>query len=259
MEKSMELLWSRLDEKLNQQVTLITESVTQNIMFAIDERIRTITEENIELKSKISKLELKLNAIEKDKRKCNLVFFGIDEFGKSEAELVDYIKETIIDSGTHLDSQEISNIYRIGKRTNNKNRPIVVTVTSTWKKHLILKNKARLPQGIYVKEDFSKETLEKRKLLQPQVEEERKKGNIAFIKYDKLIVKKPLDQARDKRKREASGSPKSIQKKLNTKVTAYTTATNSKGAAKENIIKPTILNFIERPRSASLSEIPKNL
>ncbi|CAH0714155.1 unnamed protein product, partial [Brenthis ino] len=86
-----------------------------------------------------------------------------------------------------------------------------------------------------------------RKQLQPQLEEERKKGNIAYLKYDKLIVKKPTDKTRDKRKREDSGSPNSsTQKKI-----------NSKSVSKE-IKGPNILNYVGRGRTASLSEISKN-
>lgn len=60
-----------------------------------------------------------------------------------------------------------------------------------------------------MKEDYSKEILEKRKQLQPQLEEEKKKGNIAYIKYDKLIVLNPKNNDGEKRKRETSDSPKS--------------------------------------------------
>ncbi|CAH2097427.1 unnamed protein product [Euphydryas editha] len=53
-----------------------------------------------------------------------------------------------------------------------------------------MKNKRNFPTNVYVKEDFPKDVLEIRKQLYPQVEAERKNGNKAFIKYDKLIEKK---------------------------------------------------------------------
>ncbi|XP_045492416.1 craniofacial development protein 2-like [Colias croceus] len=56
------------------------------------------------------------------------------------------------------------------------------------------------------KKDYSKETLEIRKSLQPQLMQERQKGNLAYIKYDKLIVKEN-SKVIDKRKREKSTSP----------------------------------------------------
>lgn len=251
----MELLFLKLDEKLNQQTKIITESVTYNVMEALDEKLKIITEENIRLKDKISTLEQKLMVMEREKRKYNLVFFGIEENGKSEAELVDYLKDIIIETGTHLNNQEISNIYRIGKNKNVKNRPVVISVTTLWKKHMILKNKSKLPPGVYIKEDYSKEVLEKRKQLQAQVEEERKKGNVAFLKYDKIIVKKPSEISGEKRKREGHDSPNSAsQKKIDLK--GNPASTSAKG---KEIVKPNILKYIERGRPASISEIPKNL
>ncbi|CAK1595043.1 unnamed protein product [Parnassius mnemosyne] len=116
MDKNMELLLLKLDEKLEKQAEKITQSVTKNVMEALDEKMKTIIEENNFLKNKVSELEQKLIAVDKEKRKNNLVFFGIEEKGKSEGELVDYIKDLIVDMGVHMDSHEISNVYRIGKQ-----------------------------------------------------------------------------------------------------------------------------------------------
>lgn len=262
MEQSMQLLLAKLDEKLDQQTKLITTSVTQNVMEALDDRIKTLMEENKNLKTKVSQLEHQIKAYEKDKRKNNLIFFGIEECGKTEIELVDYIKETVIETGTYLDSHEISNIYRIGqKASNNKHRPVVVTFTTSWKKHVLLKNKAKLPTGIYIKEDFSKDVLEKRKLLQSQVEEEKKKGNIAYLKYDKMIVIQPKDKNTAKRGRDdsepKSPSPNSSKPK---KVTIRKNPTYQTGkTTAKDIVRPGILNYVEPVRSSSPSGTSKNL
>ncbi|KOB73038.1 Endonuclease-reverse transcriptase [Operophtera brumata] len=179
-------------------------------MEALDEKIRTIVEENNYIKKKISELDKKLKGADREKRKSSLVFFGVEEKGKSEGGLVNYIKDIIVDLGVHMNSQEISNVFRLWRQTENKNRPVLVSITTRWKKYLILKNKPNLPPGINVKEDFSKESLEKQKQLQLQVEEEKKKGNIAYIRFDKLIVIKPKENTREKRKRETSSSPNSF-------------------------------------------------
>lgn len=263
MEKSMEILLAKLDEKLDQQTKLITTTVTQNVMAALDEKFKAITEENTQLKNKISELELKLKFADKDKRKNNLVFFGIEE-GKAttETELVDYIKDIILEMGVHFEAFEINNTYRIGKKELDKNRPVVVSLTTTWKKHMILRNRRNLQEGINIKEDYPKEIIEKRKQLQRQVEEEKNKGNIAFIKYDKLIIKKTHESNREKRKRETSRSPKTpSQKKVNASNTQSTSTTlnnaSSKTTTKETM-RPNILSYIERGRSASLSNPSKN-
>lgn len=258
--KDMEWFINIIDEKLNKQTIHITNSVTQNLTEMLDEKLRCIKEENNNLKVQISQLQQEIKFLKEEKRKNNLVFFGVEEVGKTESELIDYIKNAVIKTGTHLESNEISNIYRIGKRTNNKNRPVVVSITTLWKKHIILKNKSKLPQGIYIKEDYSKEMLEKRKQLRLQVDDEKKKGNVAFIKHNKLIVKKK-DNIPEKRKREESASPNSSnqnQKKNTTITTHRQTATSSKPPGKDST-RPNLLSYIERGRSASLSEIPKKL
>lgn len=130
MDKNMELLLNKLDEKFKNQTEIITHSVTKSVMEVLDEKMKTIMEENTKLKDKISELESKLKRAEIEKRKNNLVAFGISENIKYETELVDYIKEIIVGMGVHMDSQEISKVYRVGQKTENKNRPVVVTITT---------------------------------------------------------------------------------------------------------------------------------
>ncbi|VVC98067.1 unnamed protein product [Leptidea sinapis] len=67
-------------------------------------------------------------------------------------------------------------------------RPILFTLTTTWKKTQILKSKKYLANIINKSEDYPKEILAKRKELQVKLQEERKKGRNAYIKYDKLVV-----------------------------------------------------------------------
>lgn len=68
-----------------------------------------------------------------------------------------------------------------------------------------MKNKKKLKE-FYITEDYSKETLEKRKALQPKLIEDRKTGNFAYIKYDILVIKENSN-SKDKKKRETSTSP----------------------------------------------------
>ncbi|CAH2083584.1 unnamed protein product [Euphydryas editha] len=258
MDKNMELLLQKLDEKLIKQTDEITQAVTKNVTEIIDDKLNTIIEENKFLKNKVSELEMKIKFLEREKRKNNLVFFGVEEMGKSEFELVDYLKDTIEETGIQIYSSEISNVYRIGKKSENKNRPVVVSLTTQWKKHLILKNKSNLPANIYVKEDYSKETLEKRKQLQSQVEEEKKKGNIAYLKHDKLIIVKAKDNNREKRKRETSGSPNETTQKKATSNSSKTPTQSQAKIQRNDINRPNMLNYVEKTRSAPQLSSPKN-
>lgn len=79
-----------------------------------------------------------------------------------------------------------------------------------------------------MKEDFPKEVLKKRKQLQVQVGEERKKDNLTYLKFDKLVTKAPQhDTNRDKRKREEFGFPNTLNTKIKKKAKVrYKTANN---------------------------------
>ncbi|KAK9884653.1 hypothetical protein WA026_007497 [Henosepilachna vigintioctopunctata] len=57
-------------------------------------------------------------------------------------------------------------------------------------------------------EDYSEEALKKRKELQTKLVEERNKGNIAYLRYDKLIIEEN-NTSQEKRKRDMSTSPSS--------------------------------------------------
>lgn len=108
-----------------------------------------------------------------------------------------------------IEANEINKIHRIGKnKQGNKPRPILCSFVNGWKRTEIMQNKKALKK-IYIMEDYSKEVMEKRKALQPELLAEREKGNIAYLKYDKLIIK---ENNYDKRKRELSYSPQSPSK-----------------------------------------------
>lgn len=81
--------------------------------------MNAIIKENKSLKNNVPEMELKIKSLEKEKQKNNLVFFGVGEIGKSEREL-DHIKDTTEELGVQMNCQEISNVYRVGKKTENK-------------------------------------------------------------------------------------------------------------------------------------------
>ncbi|CAH2097106.1 unnamed protein product [Euphydryas editha] len=125
---------------------------------------------------------------------------------------------------------------KIGKKELDKNRPVVVSLTTKWKKHMILRNRSNLQEGVYIKEDYPKEIIEKRKQLQLQVEEEKKKG----------IQRSPKIPSQ---KKVIAGNTQSTLTNLYNAPSKTTT---------KEIIRPNIMNYVERGRSASLSNLSKN-
>ncbi|CAG5031944.1 unnamed protein product [Parnassius apollo] len=83
------------------------------------------------------------------------------------------------------DRKELETVRRMGKYLKDKVRPIVVTFTTYGRKITILKIKKYIQtKTIYMKEDFSTSNQ-----LQEQLKKEKEAGKIAFLRYDKLIVR----------------------------------------------------------------------
>lgn len=209
MDEQMQLLFSNLKLEMEKQTTTLKQSIREEI----DEKLKPLVEENMYLKTEVEKLNEKINRMESEKRESNLIFYGFDESTDSNISIVKMVTKALMDSGIDINDRDINKAFRIGKPKNDKQaRPILVKMVNHWKRNEILRNKKKLPKHIYVNEDYSKEVLEKRRHLIPQMKEERKNGRIAFIKHDKLVVKGEEAMSRDKRKREKSASPNNITK-----------------------------------------------
>ncbi|KAJ8713211.1 hypothetical protein PYW07_013581 [Mythimna separata] len=205
MDEQFQLLFDKMRIEMQNQ----TIEVTNTILEKMDEKLKPILEENQILKQKVDKLEKKVELLEREKKSNNIIIHGLPEGEQTTLDLIKLIKNCFLDElGIAIENYEINKIFRIGSKNKNKNekpRPTLLSLVTGWKKIEIMKNKKKL-KDLYITEDYSKETLEIRKSLQPKLIEERQKGNLAYIKYDKLIVKensRPID----KRKREKSTSP----------------------------------------------------
>lgn len=147
-------------------------------------------------------------------RKNNLILHGIKVIENSHEGLFIIIKKNILKIiSVQIESFDINKCLRLGKKhEGRKDRPILISFIhqfSYQKKVEAMKNKRKMPQDTYITEDFSKEMLDMRKKLQQELKQERDKGNEAFIRNNKLIIREKSEV--EKRKREISMSPKCIQ------------------------------------------------
>lgn len=167
--------------------------IINNINEHIDEKFKNINNELENIKKKELGLETRITELEKYIRKNNLIFFAVDEGEKSYSELEKKVLSIITDDmRTPCSKIDIRMIRRLGKKMETKIRPIAVTFTTFSKKIEILRNKSYLKEkNIYIKEDYPKHILETRVNLQDQLQKERKNGKIAYIRYDKLIIREP--------------------------------------------------------------------
>lgn len=241
----MTKLFQMMKLELDKQTATITQSVTDSIMRNIDDKIKPILEENKYLKNEVQKLNDKARYLENKGKKNNLILHGIKEIENNRQELFNLIKDIMKGLNVDINSYEINNYYRLGKKHDEgKVRPILISFTSFLKKLEILKNKMKMPKHAYITEDFSKETIELRKNLQEQLKQEKQNGKDAFIRNNKIILRDTSDV--EKRKRETSTSPNIMH-----------TPTHTKNS--EHIIAPPKLhktNAFEymRARSSSFNE-----
>ncbi|KAL0859844.1 hypothetical protein ABMA27_010184 [Loxostege sticticalis] len=207
----MEAQLTALLEKIKEENEIQTKNIIENICTKIDEKLRPLQEENKKLKSEVQTLQTKVNILEKEIRKNNLIIHQVSETEKSDKELLELVLETLNKLSANADLEkwdvwEISKAHRLGKKGDRK-RPILITLTLSWRKTEILRNNKKFNNGIYATEDFPKEVLMKRKELKEKMEEEIEKGKVAYIRYDKLIVK---EAPNEKRKRSPTQSPKTM-------------------------------------------------
>lgn len=204
--EEMSTLFNMMKQELEKQTTIITESVTAKIMQNIDEKIKPLVEENKNLKLEIETLNIKINYLDNTNRKNNIIIHGIKETENNYTGLFNIIIDIFNKANVDIVNYDINRMYRLGKPNTDNVRPILISLTTFNKKIEILKNKSKMPVNTYVTEDFSKETIQKRKDLQSQLREEREKGNEAYIRNNKVIVKQKKEN--ENRKRDRSISPR---------------------------------------------------
>uniref|UniRef100_A0A2A4K1M2 Endonuclease-reverse transcriptase n=1 Tax=Heliothis virescens TaxID=7102 RepID=A0A2A4K1M2_HELVI len=246
MEDQFHLLFEKMKNEMLNQTKELKESITNNILEILDEKLQPVITENKILKTKVENLEREIETLKREKKQNNLIMFGVNEDERSTQDLIQNIINIFkTDLDMQFQEHEINKIYRLGKaKSSGKPRPILLSFVSEWKKNEVMKKKKNL-RNVYVTEDYTKEVLEKRKTLQAQLKEERERGNIAYLKFDKLVVKEKTNNTNnEKRKREISTSPQ-----------------NNNQPKKQQTIMPPINNRpnafdVMRIRANSLSSLP---
>lgn len=133
----------------------------------------------------------KMEYLEGQSRRNNLIIDGIDESpGENWTETEEKVEKVLKDKLQMQKSVEIERAHRTGKPGGReKPRPIVVKLLRHKDKSDILQ-RAKLLKGskIYINEDFTDAVRNKRKELMPELRAARARGDIAFIRHDKLII-----------------------------------------------------------------------
>lgn len=245
----------------------VTEKVTQNINDMLEEKFKALEVNYESLKERVENQERRLYYLEKHARHINVVFFGIEETESSYSDLVRNLIEFIKTYfSIELERRDIQEIMRLGRK-GERPRPTIVTFSTLGIKIDIYKQKKALNDTTYyMKEDYPHYVLEKRKELQEQVKMERERGNLAILKYDKIIILDKNTNTTNNNKRTLSTSPENnrpaqtgkevqVNKKNKTETIQKRRPSWSEGAS-----KPGMLNFLTSnySNSASKQQYKKN-
>lgn len=183
-------------EGLKLELTLNLEKKTQEIIEAvntkvqiIEEDVKSLKEENQFLRTTIDKQEAKIRVLEKETKSKELIIHGLEEKETNEINiehlLINFFKNTM---KLTVEGNDIDKAFRLGQKR-EKPRPIrVIFVKSKTRDNIISNRKSLKGSKIFISENFTKEVLEKRKALLPEVKKLRDEGKTAFIKYDKIVV-----------------------------------------------------------------------
>lgn len=167
--------------------------VTMERVTTAIENIEGIKEELIEMKKENAEIKEKLKQqgmiikhhqafmerVDTKERGCNLIIMGITEGSVNDDVTKTRATLTVLD--TDVDS-DVKNIKRLGVRETNKNRPILVELTSMEERNRIVDaargNGAEELEGIRIKKDVHPSVrAEWRRLFQVKEEEEKKAAN----------------------------------------------------------------------------------
>lgn len=140
------LIRESICEELKKTIEMNT-SVIQDLKNALAER-------DIKIKSLEEKLVRKTDDLEQYQRRQSLRIFGVEE---TEGENTDCIARDIaVKIGVELSDTDIDRSHRVGRKSENKHRPIIVKFVSYRKRSEMYRNKKKLKNsGIVLREDLT--------------------------------------------------------------------------------------------------------
>nr|XP_047131914.1 uncharacterized protein LOC124810986 [Hydra vulgaris] len=133
----------------------------------------------------------KLIDLENRSRRNNLRIDGVKELpGESWEDRTKIVKNIFTEKLQINKEIIIERAHRSGAIKTGKERSIVLKLLHFNDKKLILQNSKKLRgTGVFVNEDFAKETIEKRKKLWGEVIKLRKEGKYAILKFDSIFCR----------------------------------------------------------------------
>lgn len=146
------------------------------------------------LRSSVTQNSDKLVDLEDRSRRSNLVVFGISEAeNETDADLQTRVISDVFDKKLGVTCNSVARIHRLGRkgvsRPEGVSRPVILYLQDFNEKINILKNAKKLKgTKIFIENDFSRQTLRKRKLLRESARLDKDSGKNVYLLNDKLHI-----------------------------------------------------------------------
>ena len=158
----------------------------------------TASAQMISTQEKLKDIETTLDYLENQSRRNNVVFDGIEEDANESWQDSERKVQEILEETMELDDFTIERAHRVGKKKQQRQRPIVVKFLNYKDREDVLRNGKKLKgTTVYVREDLSTKVMNTRREQLPALKEARASGKIAYFSYDKLIIKERQFPAKD--------------------------------------------------------------
>lgn len=158
----------------------------------IDVKIKSFESSITKSKQEMDDLFNKLNYIDNQSRRSNLLIDGIAEEKGETASGLEIKIQQVLSENLGLDGTkiEIERAHRMGQfQEGRKQRKIVVKFLRFKDRQRILFSAKKLKgTNIYINEDFSDVVQQRRRELLPKLKAAREKGERASLRYDQLII-----------------------------------------------------------------------
>ena len=161
------------------------------------EKIAAQDKELTELKNKANLLSRQVAFQEDFSRRRNIRIDGVAEDNKETWEKTQVKVEKIIKEKMAIENVKVEFAHRINNKNINRSMPrtIIARLGHDMDRVATMKNSHRLKgSNVFINEDLSEYTLNKRKEKLTELKSARANGKIAFFDKDKLIVKDRIHQ-----------------------------------------------------------------
>lgn len=176
----------RMFAQINTKLTAVQEKLDKN-----EETISELKHENQRLIKTIKVQEERLEQVEREIRRNNIIIQGLPDIdGENQEGVKEEIQGVLREIGVEINPLvDIKETTKLGIYKPNKKRPILVKL-QTWDKKMEIFKRTKELKGkdIWINDDYTKKVQDDRKILIPHLKQAKQQGHRAYLRHNKLIV-----------------------------------------------------------------------